>query len=192
MSKFGIPVRNGVSVGVTAGMGTNSLNALAQAILRSFGSNASSYPFSTLQGAYQTSAGPAAAAVNDPIGLELDAMGSVVSILAPIDQFTFTAAGSTPPTTNSADTFLGENCVSVTIPINAGGYGVCRAVGYGSSAQFNCTDGKTYKCYYTYSLSRALVGGESVHVYTTGAYGGTGLTLTSSTRATLGWMGLSF
>ena len=54
-----------------------SLQQKAMSILRSFGSNASSYPFSTRQGAYQTSTGPAAAAVNDPIGLELDAMGAV-------------------------------------------------------------------------------------------------------------------
>jgi len=58
--------------------GKKSLSQLARAILKSFGSNASSYPFSTRQGAYQTSAGPAAIAVNDPIGLELDAMGTTV------------------------------------------------------------------------------------------------------------------
>jgi len=61
-----------------AGKGfTPSVIARAIGILRSFGANASEYPFATLQGAYQTGAGPAAAAVNDPVGLELDAMGTV-------------------------------------------------------------------------------------------------------------------
>ena len=57
--------------------GKKSLSQLARAILKSFGSNASSYPFSTRQGAYQTSACPVAAAVNDPMGLGLDALGAV-------------------------------------------------------------------------------------------------------------------
>lgn len=77
MSKFGIPVRNGVSVGITAGVGTNSLNALAQAILRSFYPNSSSYPFATRQGAYQdTGATTPAVAINDPIGLQQDMVGT--------------------------------------------------------------------------------------------------------------------
>ena len=57
--------------------GKKSLSQLARAILRSFGSDASSYPFATLAGAYQTLTGPAAVAVNDPVGFEFDAMGVV-------------------------------------------------------------------------------------------------------------------
>lgn len=73
MSKFGIPVRNGVSVGITAGVGTNSLNALAQAILRSFGTGASEYLFASPRTLWQDAAGTVpATAVNDPIGKATD------------------------------------------------------------------------------------------------------------------------
>lgn len=43
MSNFGIPVRNGVSVGVPAGVDTDSLISQAIAVLRKFGSNAHAY-----------------------------------------------------------------------------------------------------------------------------------------------------
>ena len=73
MSKFGIPVRNGVSVGITAGMGSLSLSALAQAILRSFGNGASEYLFASPRTLWQDAAGTVpATAVNDPIGKATD------------------------------------------------------------------------------------------------------------------------
>lgn len=57
--------------------GKKSLSQLARAILRSFGSDAHSYPFSTRQGAYQdTGAITPSVAVNDPIGLQQDTVGT--------------------------------------------------------------------------------------------------------------------
>lgn len=69
-------MRLGLNLGMKIPRGF-TLQGLAQAILKSFGSNASEYPFATRQGMYQTSAGPASAAVNNPIGLELDSLGTV-------------------------------------------------------------------------------------------------------------------
>lgn len=64
-----------------------------------------SYPFATLQGAYQTSAGPAAVAVNGPIGLELDAMGTVGPELLP--------SGLTGATVNTGASIVGGSLVMV-------------------------------------------------------------------------------
>ena len=84
-------------LGLGLGLGSigQSLQQRAMGILRSFGSNAHSYPFSTLQGAYQTSAGPAAAAVNDPVGLELDALGTLGPNLVTNGDFSAGATGWT-------------------------------------------------------------------------------------------------
>ena len=117
-------------------------------------------------------------------GLTLDGMGVQSTLVALIDTFTFNPAGTTPPTTNAADTFLGVPCVSVTMPINAGGYGVCRGdSSAGGAARHTITAGRFYQHTYSVALSRALTGAESVKIYTTGAAGSSELFLTSANAA---------
>ena len=119
--------------------GKKSLSQLARAILRSFAPDASSYPFSTLQGAYQTSTGPAAVAVNDPVGLELDAMGTVGPELVTNGDFSagVTGWGWYVP-------FLPQTFTNVGGELHVVGDGVARAL-YGQSTAETMTSGKTYR-----------------------------------------------
>lgn len=112
--------------------GKKSLSQLARAILKSFGSNASSYPFSTRQGAYQTSAGPVAAAVNDPIGLELDALGNI-GLELNANPGPFTAA-------------TGYELVGVTPSFNSGSLVITNAAAGVGQARYSIAlaAGKTY------------------------------------------------
>jgi hypothetical protein len=113
-------------------------------------------------------------AVEQAVGLILDKSRglSASTVLSAIDQFAIAAAGTTPPTAvNSADTFLGQPCVSATFPvIAAGSFSVSRADSIGSAANWTATADR-YRIYYTVALSRALTTGEIITVYTTGVGG---------------------
>jgi hypothetical protein len=98
-----------------------------------------------------------------------------------LDQFNFVAAGTTPPTTNSADTFLGQPCVSATFPVLAGGgFAVSRAQSTPGDAVQAVTRGGAYIFAFEYAISRPLVSGESLQAYLTGVFGTQAISLNSS------------
>jgi len=125
-------------------------------------------------------------------GLDLDAMGATRTLLNQLSAFTLTAAGTTPPTAvNAADTFLGVPCVSATMPINAGGYAVCRAYGsgaVGTGAVHAIALGAYYNHTYSVALSRALTGAETVVFYTTGNTGTASFVTLNSSSAANTWI----
>lgn len=94
MSKFGISVRNGVSVGLTAGVGTDSLISQAIAVLRKFGTDAHAYipgigaVSGLTAGNYLENTFAPPVVVDGLVGGVLDAVGSIHA----------TASGAARPT----------------------------------------------------------------------------------------------
>lgn len=98
-----------------------------------------------------------------------------------LDQFNFVAAGTTPPTTNSADTFLGQPCVSATFPVLAGGgFAVSRAQATPGAAVQAVSSGGAYVFEFEYAVSRPLAAGEGLLAYVTGTFGTQAISLNSS------------
>lgn len=121
------------------------------------------------------------AGIGQPVGLVFDKRKGLEAtpVLSQQITFSFVPAGTTPPTTNSNNSYLGKPCVSVTFPqVSSGGYAVSRAVG----APHAVMSGKFYKWYYKIALSRKLVAGEAIVVYVTGAQGASAVTINSSTQ----------
>lgn len=121
-------------IGIDTISGPLSIWAQALAVLKSFGSGASEYPFAAVSGMYQTSAGPAAVSVNDPIGLELDALGTVGVNVITGNSATFNSGvGSWTSTSASIAAVGGELQITQTL-ING------RA-----ALSFACNAGSTYE-----------------------------------------------
>ncbi len=98
-----------------------------------------------------------------------------------LDQFNFVAAGTTPPTTNSADTFLGQPCVSATFPVLAGGgFAVSRAQATPGAAVQAVSSGGAYVFEFEYAVSRPLEAGEGLFAYVTGTFVTQAISLNSS------------
>ena len=187
----------GLALGRAGAEQPNSIQNAALGILRLYGTDAHVY----LPGAggvavsglpsnnYTLSDGSTGySAVDGTAGLVLDGAGVSSQTVPLIDTFTFTAAGSTPPTASSSDTFLGSACVSVTMPANTGGYSVCRADGSGGAARHTITAGRFIQYTYTVALSRLLTGGERVKIYSTGQNGSSELFLLTSASPENTWI----
>ena len=104
---------------------------------------------------------------NASCGYWTDARSVRSTLQGPLTQFTFTAQGTTPPTTNSATTFLGTPCVSATFPTGGSGYAFSRAVGPSATLPLGAQGRYSQRV----ALSRALTGGEQIAVYSTGTIG---------------------
>lgn len=119
-----------------------------------------------------------------PVGMVLDGRFGYArtALFAPTDQFNLAAAGTSAPTTNTADSYQGRACVSSTFPILAsGGFGVSRAQAPSASVAISTPIGSYYEFTWEYAIDRALVAGETLYIYYTGTVGSSVTRLNSTT-----------